>query len=246
MSQLFSFVGLFLVPLGVFWWWLERTNRGSSGRIRRHSNRFPLITLYALALITLLISLSAMTLYNFSFGILFLLFCGTLLSRAYFKLKRKRIANDPKFRPAPSYLIIIPVVVALIRFAFIDKGVQFSRDYAIKKSAPLIASIEAYYAKNGKYPISLQAIHTDILPGVIGIKQYHYEPNGAAYNLYFKQFSAAFGVEEIVMYNKLDEHAFAAHRLDLLEYSVQELALQRGDRWRYKLSTPHWIGIKFD
>ena len=100
--------------------------------------------------------------------------------------------------------------------------------------------------KNGSYPLSLQALHSDILPGIIGIKQYYYEPNGNGYNLYFKQFSDEMDVEEIVMYNKLDEHAFAAHLLDILEYSGQELTLRRGDRRRYRLSSPHWIYIKFD
>jgi len=48
------------------------------------------------------------------------------------------------------------------------------------------------------------------------------------------------------MYNKLDEHAFAAHVLDILEYSAEDLALRRGDRHKYKLSQPHWIYIKFE
>ncbi|MES2881918.1 MAG: hypothetical protein V4676_07215 [Bacteroidota bacterium] len=161
-------------------------------------------------------------------------------------MKRGDIPRSSKFNHTPIYLITIPVFVALIRFCFISAAVQFRRDQAIRNSEPLITAIEAHYAKNGKYPISLQAIHADILPGVIGISQYHYEPNGAAYNLYFKQFSDELNVEEIVMYNKLDQHAFAAHLLDILEYSGEALALQRGDRHKYPLSTPHWLYIKFD
>lgn len=69
-------------------------------------------------------------------------------------------------------------------------------------------------------------------------------PNGKAYNVYFKQFSAELDAEEIVMYNKLNEHYFTAHSQDILEYSGDTLMLRRGDKWRVKLSTPHWISIK--
>jgi hypothetical protein len=48
------------------------------------------------------------------------------------------------------------------------------------------------------------------------------------------------------MYNKLNEHSFAAHARDILEYTGEELALRRGDRRRYELATSHWISIKFD
>ncbi len=81
---------------------------------------------------------------------------------------------------------------------------------------------------------------------MIGISKYYYEPNGAAYNLYFKQFSDELDVLEIVMYNKIDEHQFAAHTMDILEFTGEELTLRRGDRHRYKLSTPHWKYIKFE
>jgi len=41
-------------------------------------------------------------------------------------------------------------------------------------------------------------------------------PNGKAYNVYFKQFSDELDAEEIVMYNKLNEHYFTAHSQDIL------------------------------
>ena len=66
---------------------------------------------------------------------------------------------------------------------------------------------------------SLLALWPDYKPSVIGIKQYHYEPNGEAYNVYFEQLSNRFGTREIVMYNKLDQHAFASHAAHILETS---------------------------
>ncbi len=246
MTQLFSFAGLLLVPLGLFWLWSEISKRKSNTVFFKKTKRFALATLVTLGFITIVLSLGALTNYHLSFGILFLVLCFYLLTRTYLRLKRGDFPDSLKFNPAPIYLITIPIIVAFVRFTLFATGVQFSRDYAIKKSEPLITAIEAYYAKHGNYPISLQAIHSDILPEVIGINQYHYEPNGTAYNLYFKQFSDELDVEEIVMYNKLDEHAFTAHVLDILEYSVEELDLRRGDRHLYKLSTPHWIYIKFE
>ncbi len=246
MTQLFSLAGLLLVPLGLFWLWFEITNRKTTTGSDKKTKHFSIATMLTLGFITLIVSIGALTNYNLSFGILFLVFCFSLLTKTYLKLKREGISHNLRFNPTPIYLITIPIIVALVRFAFIETGVQFSREYAIRKSKSLITAIETYHAKNGSYPISLQAIHTDILPEVIGIKQYHYEPNGAAYNLYFRQFSDELDVEEIVMYNKLDEHAFTAHVLDILEFTGEELVLRRGDRHRYKISTPHWIYIKFE
>ncbi len=246
MAQLFSFAGLLLVPLGLLWLWFELTKHNPTTPSHNKTKHFSIVTVFTLAFVTVVVSLGALTNYHLSFGLLFLAFCFFLLTRTFLKLKRGSIPHSSKSNHIPIYLITIPVFVALIRFGFILAVVQFSRDEGIKNSEPLITAIEAYHAKNGNYPISLQAIHTDILPGVVGIKQYHYEPNGTAYNLYFKQFSDELDVEEIVMYNKLDQHAFAAHVLDILEHSEDELALRRGDRHKYKLSAPHWMYIKFE
>lgn len=73
--------------------------------------------------------------------------------------------------------------------------------------------IEIYYQHEAKCPVSLQALHSDYDPRVIGIRQYFSEPNGYAYNLYFEHLSAKLDMEEIVMLNKLDEHHFATHAI---------------------------------
>jgi hypothetical protein len=121
-----------------------------------------------------------------------------------------------------------------------------SRNTAIRNSEALIQSIENYQKRNGHYPISLQALHYDISPEVVGVSQYFYEPNGNSYNVYFKQFSDELDAEEIVMYNKLNEHYFTAHSQDILEYTGDTLVLRRGDTHREKLFTPNWILIKFE
>jgi hypothetical protein len=143
-----------------------------------------------------------------------------------------------------EYLSVVALLLANIGL-FIDGAVELSRNIAIRNSETLIQPIENYQ-KSGHYPISLQALHYDISPEVIGISQYFYEPNGNAYNVYFKQFSDELDVEEIVMYNKLNQHYFTAHSQDILEYTGDTLVLRRGDRRRVKLSTPHWISIIFE
>lgn len=246
MAQLLSLASLLLVPIGLIWLWYEIVKRKPGSAPGRKTKPFSIVTLLTLGVVLIIVSLGALTNYNAAFGIFFLVFCFLWLTRMYLKLRKQTSQDTSKFNPAPTYLITIPILIAAIRFTLFTTGVEFSRNYAIKKSEPLINAIESHYAINGSYPASLQALHPDILPGIIGIEQYHYEPNGNAYNLYFKQFSDELDVDEIVMYNKLDQHAFAAHALDILEYSGQQLALRRGDRRKYNLPAPHWIYIKFD
>lgn len=238
MVQIFSFIGLIFVPLGLFWWIKTKDPAVQESTRRRFLNT----TLVIAGLISLIVSVGAFSQNHTSLAILFLVVTFLSLIRAFLKPKKDCLKSDF----LPFYLIIIPIVVALARFLFIDKAVEFSRSLAISNSEALIQSIENYRISNGHYPVSIQALHYDISPEVVGISQYFYEPNGNAYNLYFKQFSNELDVEEIVMYNKLDEHYFTAHSQDILDYKGNTLVLRRGDRRRTKLSKPNWISIKFD
>lgn len=246
MAQVFSFAGLILVPLGIIWLWFVLMERKPGSGSGKYTTGFGYVSLLVLGLIAFVVSFGAFSNYNLSFGIIFLMVCFIVLAKAILKLRKDQFPGHSKFNPAPVYLIIIPAMVFFARLLFITPAVEFSRYYAIRKSEPLINAIEAHQIKFGHYPVSLQALHMDFSPGMIGIPQYHYEINGNAYNLFFKQPSDELPVEEIVMYNKSDEHAYAAHALDILEYSGEELELRRGDRHRYKLAVPHWIYIKLD
>ncbi len=115
MFQLFSFVGLLLVPVELFWLWFEIAKRKTSTVSNKKTKRFHIATVLTLGFITLVVSLGALTNYNLSFGILFLIFCFSLLTRTYLKLKREGISDSLKFNPIPIYLITIPIVVALVR-----------------------------------------------------------------------------------------------------------------------------------
>lgn len=246
MSQVFCIAGCLLIPLGFAWLWFGKNFAAASSAYERRLRWLVITTLLTLALVVVCVSLGALLNYNLAFGIIFLTICFLLLSLVFDRIRLNISLPKPIIRALPLYLILLPVIALSARMIFFNNAVNFSRHLAIKNSLPLITAIEEHYKSFGKYPVSLQALHTDILPQVKGIRQYHYEPNGKAYNLYFKQFSDEPDVEEIVMYNKLDEHAFAAHALDILEYSGDEVALRRGDRHKYKLPFEHWVYIKFE
>ena len=114
MTQLFSFAGLLLVPLGLLWLGYElRKQRGESKKKTKH---FFIATFLTIGFVTIIISLGALLNYNVSFGILFLAVCLSLLTRIYLKQLAKRNYDHLNFNPIPLYLIIIPLIVAVVRF----------------------------------------------------------------------------------------------------------------------------------
>ncbi|MCA1605088.1 MAG: hypothetical protein LC775_06370, partial [Acidobacteria bacterium] len=108
--------------------------------------------------------------------------------------------------------------------------------------------IEQYRAARGSYPSSLLALHKDYHPYLTGIEQFHYAPNGDAYNLYFEQpkFLFDLGLREIVMYNKLDEHLIVSHAAWILTGPPEEVQIRRGWHAVHAASSPHWKYLRFD
>jgi hypothetical protein len=80
----------------------------------------------------------------------------------------------------------------------------------------------------------------------MGVRGYHYERSGEAYNLYFEHPAQPFGTREFVMYNKLDQHEMTSHDADLLLHTPAELAMQRGYYEVRETSRPHWKRFWFD
>jgi hypothetical protein len=245
MTQVFSFGGLLLIPIGAVWLWFEIARRKQGHKLAGIRYVLSVAVIIISALLVIISTIAAYAGYNHLFGTLFLAICFYLLIRTLLKLRKTNMAGN-SLDPIPIYLLTIPAILALARLLFISPAVEFSRDHAIENSGPLIQAIELYHDKNGHYPVSLQALHADYKPSVIGVYQYHYELNGNAYNVYFKQFSEDLAAEEIVMYNKLGEHAFASHAMDILEHTGEALALRRGDRRKYKLPQLHWVYFRLD
>ena len=142
----------------------------------------------------------------------------------------------------------MPAAVAIIRIALADPAAEFGRSRAIRNAAALIADIEQHRVANGRYPRSLVSVHSDYLPGVIGVRQYRYEPSGDAYNVLFEQLSLRIGIKEVVMYNPRGEQAISSHALDVLQLSPEQLALDRtrGHNAVHDAPQPNWKFFWFD
>ncbi|MBP1597828.1 MAG: hypothetical protein H6Q05_3205 [Acidobacteria bacterium] len=161
-------------------------------------------------------------------------------------LKHLKYAETGNFTPAPLHLLIIPTIVILCQLTLIDRAIEYSGSYAIKKSQALIHDIGAYRKANGRPPTSWHAIRTDCQPGIVGIQMFYYEPNGNAYNLFFEQLLSRFGTRDVVMHNKLDERFFTSHDSDLLLWTKKQPYARRTCYALHHASTPHWKIFWFD
>lgn len=242
MSHLFGIVGLLLAPIGLLW---LAANRSSRLIPKRHL--FPLLALIASTLVWFAVWLGAIIHSGSVLGLVIILLWLYLLRKTWLRFRRGSEAAE-RASVLPLYLIAVPVVVALVQFAFVERAVDFSRNRAILNSAPLIAAIEEYRTRNGHYPTSLLAEWPDYLPRVIGISQYHYQPHGDAYNLVFEQFNYRFGTREFVVYNPRDQHVMTAHARDILEFTPEQLVVERtrGHYSQHDLPQLHWKYFLFD
>ena len=234
MAQLFGMGGLILVPIGLAWLICEHRKQKGKGYY------FAAASVVALSIIAVIACVGVIDNIGFSLVIIVLALWAYCVSRIVPKLKLLKYAESGTFNPAPLYLVFIPIAVFVFQLILVDPAIEFSRNYAIAQSAELIDNIEEYRIANGHYPKSLLAEHQDYEPSVIGIKQYYYEPNGEAYNLFFEQFTNRFGTREFVMYNKLDEHTMIAHDSDILEWTPEELRERRGWYAVHDALHTHW------
>jgi len=246
MAHLVGIVGLLLVPLGLVWIAYECWSEG-----KRKRYVFAIIALIASSMVWVIVSLGAM-LESIALGV------GALGLWAYVVLRLwprvRLLSSAPEAERAsaisalPLYLIIVPAAVATIRIVLAEPAAEFSRNRAIRNAAALIADIEQHRVANGRYPLSLVSVQPDYLPGIIGIKEYRYEPSGEAYNLLFEQLSLRIGTQEIVIYNPRDEQVMTSHALDVLQLSPEQLALDRtrGHNAVHSAPQPNWKYFWFD
>jgi hypothetical protein len=183
---------------------------------------------------------------HLSFGLLLLLLWACSVFRLVAWLRRRRLADVRSFNPMPLYLIVLPLVAVGFRFTLVAAAVESSRQRAMDNCAGLIEDIERFRHTHGRYPSSLQSLHEDYKPRVIGVARYHYEPNGEGYNIYFKYFGTALDVWEIVMFNPRGEHEFTSHNADLLQYTPERLARSRGYFASRETGRPQWKYFLFD
>jgi hypothetical protein len=244
LSMMFRFVGivgLLLVPVAAVWLAAEHWPRLAGKRYT-----FAIAALITASLIWIVISL-LMFFESPTLGVAALLLWGYALSRMLPRLSVLRSAGAAA-SAVPWYLVVVPVAVALIQFVLAGPATEFSRNRAIRNSAPLIADIEQYRTANGRYPPSLVSVWKDYSPSMIGIREYQYEPHGDAYNVLFEQLSFRLGIREIVMYNPRDEQVMTSHAMDVLQLTPAQLALDRtrGHNALHDAGHPHWKYFWYD
>ena len=240
MAHMFGIAGLLLVPIGLLWIGADR-----SERLVQKRHLFPLLALIASTLVWAALWFAAIVHSGFVLGFAIIAVWVCVLRKAWTNFRRR---SPERASAVPFYLVAVPVVVALLQWAFVERAIESSRNRAILNSAPLLAAIENYRARNGKYPTSLLAELPDYGPHVIGIREYRYEPHGEGYNLVFEQFNYRFGTREFVVYNPRDEHVMTAHASDILELTPEQLVVERtrGHHARHDLPQPHWKIFWFD
>ena len=240
MAHMFGTVGLLLAPIGLLWIAVDRSERLVQKRCW-----FPLLALIVSTLVGAALWLAAIVHSGFVLGFA-IMAVWVCMVRKTWTISRRR--SSERASAVPFYLVAVPVVVALLQWTFVERAIESSRNRAIQKSALLIAAIENYRAKNGKYPTSLLAEWPDFGPHVIGIREYRYESHGEGYNLVFEQFNYRFGTREFVVYNPRDEHVMTAHASDILELTPEQLVVERtrGHHARHELPQPHWKIFWFD
>ncbi len=236
--QFAVFTSLLLVPVGLIWYFLNLKNAGSAQQ-RNYPRYLSNIVLVISIIIMLAAALGAFASHN-RFSAIAIFGTGIFLFMIRKKIKIPAIPNNI----IPYYLIIIPLAVAGIRFAYFKKAKARSTLFVIKQSEVLINDIEAYRKINGHYPVSLHSTIEDYHTGVSGIPRFHYELKGDAYNLFFAQTSDMLGTEEIVMYNKLDEHEMTVHNQDLLRIPYNSIF--HGHHKVVQLPNQHWKIFYFD
>ena len=241
-SQLFGIVGLLLVPVGIVW--AASEFRGGSARKRRI---LAFVALAAFSVVWLVVSLGAF-LESLTLGLASVALWACIAWSLFRRSNALTDAPGGTLNPAPFYLVVVPIAVAVLQMALARPVTEFSRNRAIRNSAALIADIEQYRATNGRYPASIVSVNKDYWPSVIGIREYVYEPSGEAYNLFFEQITFELGVREIVMYNPRDEQVMTSHAMDVLQMTPEQLQLDRtrGHNAVYAASQPHWKYFWFD
>jgi hypothetical protein len=244
LARVSGILGLLLVPAGALWLVADaRRRRAPSAPVVRDPAGSAVLAVSAI--VGLLVALSAFVISGLTLGIVAVGLWGYLVAKGASRLRRA--PPGPRLSRATALsLVIVPIAVAALQFSLARPVTEWSRNRAIRNSAPLIADIEAYRRTHGRYPSSLLALWPDYQPDVIGVEQYHYEPSGDAYNVIFEHPSLTFGTREVVVYNPRDEHVMTSHAMDLLDSTGQALEDRRGHYAVHPAGVPGWKYFLFD
>jgi hypothetical protein len=230
-------VGLLLVPIGGLWLWTG-AKAATNGRPGKWLARLTLGVCVLIALALIIVAFA---------GTSSLLLAGAVAAVAVAVnvgvARRLRLTHSgtPLPRSAAVALLIVPVIVWGVQSALLDPLTASARNRVINNAAPLIAEIEQYHARHGRYPVSLFAIWGDYKPAIQGVERYYYEPSGDAYNLIFREPTLEFGIRRFVVYNPRDKQRVTVHEHDRLRLDEAGLdADNAGYTLSEQLPQPHW------
>jgi len=227
-AQLTGFVGLLLVPVGVLWLIQEiKKNATNNKPLNNWSNGYyyAITATCVCTFIGLILLLGLLVGVGPSAAVIGLIVIAITLYRIVLAIKNLKAKIDKQFNATPLYLLSIPVIAFIVYLFLLGPVSNYSRNYAIRHAEKLIYAIENYYTQRGDYPESidnLYYLYQIPKPSVMGVDKFKYERNGNAYNLSFIQWQHVGATEEIVMYNKKDEHNVKGHFVS------------------YTVGTPHW------
>lgn len=208
-SQFAGFFGLVLVPIGIIWTVIEiRKWRNSNNENLNYRLPFYL-AIIATVIITaacLILAITVIIINGALIGIAGLILIALGLKLAIKEIKKLKYSAG-KFNPVPIYLFTIPLIAFLTRVFLVGPVSDYSRDFAIKRSEALIASIEEYKNKEGQYPESINELETRYktkIPGpyIMGILDFRYNKINDRYSISFSQWLECGSLEEIVLYDK--------------------------------------------
>jgi hypothetical protein len=242
MMQFFALAGLVLVPFGALWLVFE-SRRGEVSRIR---HGLALLSVGAATVVAAVVVLMAHFSVGPTLGLALAVLWIVAALRMVSRVRQAQSTSARVFDPTPFYFVVLPIVAAICHLAIVPRAEEFARNRAIDNSAPLIGDIERFHAVHGRYPTSMLSVWKDYRTGVIGVPQYHYEPAGESYNLWFEQFSHVLGTREFVVYNPRGEQQVSSHDSDRLRYTGPALELRRGYYAVRNASRPGWKRFLFD
>ncbi|MGQ0765956.1 MAG: hypothetical protein ACT4OZ_09845 [Gemmatimonadota bacterium] len=242
MAVALSAVGLLAVPAGLYWLIVSFSRSAPKRRPIASA-----VTIIALAPAFLMTALAATITSGIALGALAVI-AGAFAARGLWRALYPPGPAKTSARAAGLWLILLPPITLALQLAAAGPASDASLARAIRNAAPLIAAIEQHRERNGRYPLSILAVHADLHPGVAGVQRYLYEPHFEAYNLVFEHFTFELGIRAFVVYNPNDEQVMTSHALDVLQLDPASLALdrQRGHNAVRVPPFPHWRIFLFD
>jgi hypothetical protein len=213
-AQTTGFIGLLLVPVAIIWLIQEirkLTRKNMVANNWTNGYFFAITATVISAFIILVYALGFLMLAGPTSAVILLLGAGFLLYKLLPSIHSLKRSDNIAFHTAPLYLLSIPVISFVVRILLIGPVSDYSRNYAIENGQQLINAIEDYYVKNKHYPETIETLDYVAKPFIMGIEEFEYQRHGDTYNLWFTQRQAIIATEEVVMYNKNDEHNVKGH-----------------------------------